>query len=106
MVGSLRFTLRLTDVTKELATTQSEAAARSFSSVWFGVGAPKAAPAETIDKLNKAINAGIADPRIKAHFADLGGVPFFGSPPELRKFVVEEAEKWGEVIRAANIKAE
>jgi len=73
---------------------------------WFGVGAPKDTPAETIEKLNKAINASLADPRIKARFADLGGIPFFGSPSELRKFVAEEAEKWGAVIRAANIKAE
>jgi tripartite-type tricarboxylate transporter receptor subunit TctC len=73
---------------------------------WFGIGAPKDTPVETIDKLNKAINTALADPNIKARFADLGGVPFPGSPAELRKFIGEEAERWGKVIRAANIKAE
>jgi len=74
--------------------------------VWFGVGAPKDTSAETIDKLSKAINTALADPNIKARFADLGGVPFPGSPAELGKFIVEEAEKWSKVIRTANIKAE
>jgi tripartite-type tricarboxylate transporter receptor subunit TctC len=74
------------------------------ASAWFGVGAPKDTPAETIDKLNSAINTALADPDIKARIADLGGVPFPGSPPDLGKFIVEEAEKWGKVIRAANIK--
>ncbi len=74
--------------------------------VWFGVGAPKDTSAETIDKLSKAINTALADPNIKARFADLGGVPFPGSSTDLGKFIVEEAEKWSKVIRTANIKAE
>jgi tripartite-type tricarboxylate transporter receptor subunit TctC len=74
------------------------------ASAWFGVGAPKDTPAETIDKLNKAINTALADPDIKARIADLGGVPFPSSPADLGEFIVEEAEKWGKVIRAANIK--
>jgi tripartite-type tricarboxylate transporter receptor subunit TctC len=74
------------------------------ASAWFGVGAPKDTPAETIDKLNKAINTALADPDIKARIADLGGVPFPSSPADLGRFIVEEAEKWGKVIRAANIK--
>jgi len=73
---------------------------------WFGVGAPKDTPTETIDKLYKAINAGLVDPRIFARFADLGGTPFLVSPSELREFIAAEAEKWGEVIRVANIKPE
>ena len=74
------------------------------ASAWFGVGAPKDTPAETIDKLNKAINTALADSDIKARIADLGGVPFVSSPADLGKFIVEEAEKWGKVIRANNIK--
>jgi tripartite-type tricarboxylate transporter receptor subunit TctC len=74
------------------------------ASAWFGVGAPKDTPAETIDKLNKAINTALADPDIKARIADLGGVPFPSLPADLGRFIVEEAEKWGKVIRAADIK--
>jgi tripartite-type tricarboxylate transporter receptor subunit TctC len=76
------------------------------ASAWFGVGAPKATPAEIVEKLNKEINAGLADPKIKARLADLGGTPVVGSPAEFGKFIVEETEKWAKVIRAANIKAE
>ena len=76
------------------------------ASIWFGVGAPKATPAEIVDKLNKEINAGLADPKIKARLADLGGTPLVGSPADFGKFIAEETEKWAKVIRAANIKAE
>jgi tripartite-type tricarboxylate transporter receptor subunit TctC len=76
------------------------------ASAWFGVGAPKDTPAETIDKLNNAINTALAYPDIKARIADLGGVPFPSSPADLGRFIVEEAEKWGKVIRAGNIKPE
>jgi tripartite-type tricarboxylate transporter receptor subunit TctC len=76
------------------------------ASAWFGVGAPKDTPAETIDKLNNAINAALADPNIKARIADLGGDPFRSSPADLGEFIVEESEKWGKVVRAANIKVE
>jgi tripartite-type tricarboxylate transporter receptor subunit TctC len=62
------------------------------ASAWFGVGAPKNTPAETIDKLNKAINTALADPDIKARVADLGGVPFPSSPADLGKFIVGETE--------------
>jgi tripartite-type tricarboxylate transporter receptor subunit TctC len=71
---------------------------------WFGVGAPRNTPAEIIDKLNNAINAALADSNIKARIADLGGVPFPGLPTDLAKFITAEADKWGKVIRAANIK--
>jgi tripartite-type tricarboxylate transporter receptor subunit TctC len=76
------------------------------ASIWFGVGAPKATPAEIVDKLNKEINAGLADPKIKARLADLGGTPLVGSPADFGKFIAEETEKWGKVIRSANIKPE
>ena len=72
----------------------------------FGFGAPKNTPAEIIDKLNKAINAGLADPEIKARVADLDGTVLVGSPADFSKLIAEETDKWGKVIHAANIKAE
>ena len=72
----------------------------------FGLGAPRNAPAETIDALNKEINAALADPNMKARLADLGGTVFAGSPAGFGKFIAEETEKWGKVIRTANIKPE
>jgi len=76
------------------------------ASTWFGVGAPKNTPPQVIDKLNKEINAGLADPKLKARLADLGGTVLPGSPADLGKHIAEETEKWGKVIRSANIKAE
>jgi tripartite-type tricarboxylate transporter receptor subunit TctC len=76
------------------------------ASNWYGVGIPKNTPAEIIDKLNKEINAGLADPRIKARIAELGATAFPTSPSEFGKFIANETEKWGKVIRAANIRAE
>jgi tripartite-type tricarboxylate transporter receptor subunit TctC len=73
---------------------------------WFGVGAPRNTPAAIIDKLNKEINAGLADPRIKARFADLGFTVFMGSPNDFRRFISEETEKWAKVVKFANIKAD
>ena len=75
-------------------------------SVWYGVGAPKNTPREIIEKLNKEINAGLADPKVKAQLADLGGTPFAGSPADFGKFIADETETWGKVVRAANLKAE
>jgi tripartite-type tricarboxylate transporter receptor subunit TctC len=72
----------------------------------FGFGAPKNTPAEIVDKLNKEINAGLADPKIKARLADLDGTVLVGSPADFGKLIAEETEKWGKVIRAANIKPE
>jgi tripartite-type tricarboxylate transporter receptor subunit TctC len=72
----------------------------------FGIGAPKDTPAEIVDKLNKEINAALADPKIKARFADLGGTVLAGSPAEFERLLAAETEKWGKVIRAANIKPE
>jgi tripartite-type tricarboxylate transporter receptor subunit TctC len=76
------------------------------ASIWWGVGAPKATPAEIVEKLNKEINAGLADPNIKTRLADLGGTVLAGSPADFGKLIAEETEKWGKVIRAANIKPE
>jgi tripartite-type tricarboxylate transporter receptor subunit TctC len=71
-----------------------------------GVGVPKNVPAEIVDKLNREINAALADPTIKARLADLGSTPFANSPADFARFMIDETEKWGKVIRAANIKAE
>jgi tripartite-type tricarboxylate transporter receptor subunit TctC len=76
------------------------------SSGYFGFGAPAKTPAEVIYKLNKEINAGLADRKLKAQLADLGGIILGGSPGDFRTLVAEEIEKWGKVIRAANIKPE
>jgi tripartite-type tricarboxylate transporter receptor subunit TctC len=71
-------------------------------STFFGVGAPRNTPAEIIDKLNKEINAGLADPMIKTRFADRAARS--GSRAEFGKLIAEDTEKWAKVIRAANIK--
>ena len=63
-------------------------------------------PREIIEKLNREINEGLAEPKIKARLADLGGVVLAGSPAEFGKLIADETEKWGKVIRTANIKAE
>jgi tripartite-type tricarboxylate transporter receptor subunit TctC len=76
------------------------------ASQWFGIGAPKNTPGDIVDKLNREINAGLADPKIKARLADLGGEVLALSPADFAKLIAEETEKWGKVIRAANIKAE
>ena len=74
------------------------------ASGWFGIGAPKGTPAEIVDKLNREINAGLADTKIKARIADLGGTVLAGSPADFGGLIADETEKWGKVIRAANIK--
>ena len=73
---------------------------------WYGLGVPKATPAEIVDQLNKEVNAALDDPKMKARLADLGGTPLPGSPAQFGKLIAEETEKWSKVIRAANIKAE
>jgi tripartite-type tricarboxylate transporter receptor subunit TctC len=74
------------------------------ASGWFGIGAPKSTSSEVVDQLNKQINEGLADPKMKARLLDLGGRPMPMTPAELGKFIADETEKWGKVIRAANIK--
>jgi len=76
------------------------------ASQFYGLGAPKNTPAEIVDKLNREINAGIADPKLRARLADLGGTALAGSPADFGKLIADETEKWGKVIRAANIKAQ
>jgi tripartite-type tricarboxylate transporter receptor subunit TctC len=76
------------------------------ASIWYGVGAPKATPADIVEKLNKEINAGLADPKIKARLAELGGPGLALSPVEFGRLIADETEKWAKVIQAANIKPE
>jgi tripartite-type tricarboxylate transporter receptor subunit TctC len=76
------------------------------ASGWYGVCAPKRTPVEIVDKLNLEINAALADPKLKARLAELGGAALPGSPADFARLIAEETEKWGKVVRAANIKAE
>jgi tripartite-type tricarboxylate transporter receptor subunit TctC len=76
------------------------------ASALTGLGAPRNTPAEIIDKINKEINSALNDPKIKAQLADLGNTVLPGSPGNFGRIIAEETEKWGKVIRAANIKAE
>ncbi len=71
---------------------------------WFGICAPKNTPADIIDRLNEAINAGLTDPKIKARLADLGATVMSNSPAGFGAFINAETEKYAEVIRAAGIK--
>ena len=74
------------------------------ASQWYGLGTPKNTPAEIVDKLNKGINAALADDKLKARLADLSGTVLPGSPADFGKLIADETEKWGKVIKAANIK--
>jgi tripartite-type tricarboxylate transporter receptor subunit TctC len=74
------------------------------ASGWIGVGAPKATPAEIVDKLNKEINVALADPKMRARISDLGSAVFASSPAEFTNFIAAETEKWGKVIKFAGIK--
>ena len=76
------------------------------ASTWSGVGAPKATPAEIVDKLNKEVNTALADPKMKARLADLGGTVLALSPADFGKLIADETEKWAKVVRDANIKPE
>ena len=74
------------------------------ASNWWGIGAPKSTPAEIVDKLNGEINAALADPRMKARLAELGGTMLAGSPADFGKLIADETEKWGKVVKSAGIK--
>jgi tripartite-type tricarboxylate transporter receptor subunit TctC len=76
------------------------------ASTWAGVGAPKGTPIEIVDKLNNEINAALANPKFKARLADLGATVLPGTPADFGKLIADETEKWGKVIRSANIKVE
>jgi len=74
------------------------------ASSWLGICAPRNTPVQIIEKLNREINAGLSDPKIKARFIDMGGAALPGSPADFGELIVDETEKWAKVIRAANIK--
>jgi tripartite-type tricarboxylate transporter receptor subunit TctC len=76
------------------------------ASGWYGIGAPKNTPAEIVEKLNKAINAGLADPKLITQLGDQGATAFANSPADFGRFIAEETVKWGNVIRAANLHAD
>jgi tripartite-type tricarboxylate transporter receptor subunit TctC len=73
---------------------------------WYGIVVPKATPTQIVEKLNKEINAALADPNMNKRLTELGVAVFAGSPADFGKFIADETEKWSKVIRAANIKAE
>jgi tripartite-type tricarboxylate transporter receptor subunit TctC len=73
---------------------------------WQGIGAPRNTPGDIIDKLNSEINVGLADPKLKSRFADLGAETFANSPADFGKFIVDYTEKWAKIIRAAGVKVE
>jgi tripartite-type tricarboxylate transporter receptor subunit TctC len=75
------------------------------ASNWWGIGAPKSTPVEVVDKLNRDINAALADPRMKARLAELGGTMLASSPADFGKLIADETEKWAKVIKFAGIKA-
>jgi tripartite-type tricarboxylate transporter receptor subunit TctC len=76
------------------------------ASNWYGLGAPKNTPAEIVARLNKEINAGLADPKLRARLADLGGTVLAGSPADFGKLIADETEKWGKVVKFVGIKAD
>ena len=71
---------------------------------WAGVGAPRNTPVEIIQRLNQEVNAGLADPKLKARFAEMGGTTLPGSPADLGKLIADETEKWGKVVKFAGAK--
>jgi tripartite-type tricarboxylate transporter receptor subunit TctC len=76
------------------------------ASLWLGVGAPKNTPTEIVDGLNKEINTGLADPKMKARLAELGATALPGSPADFAKLIADETEKWGKVVKFTGIKAD
>jgi tripartite-type tricarboxylate transporter receptor subunit TctC len=76
------------------------------ASGWFGIGAPKSTSSEVVDQLNKQINEGLADPKMKARLLDLGGTPMPMTPADFGKFIADEIEKWAKVIKFAGVKAD
>jgi tripartite-type tricarboxylate transporter receptor subunit TctC len=105
--GKLRG-LAVTDVNRldglpDLPTVADSVPGYEASSL-YGIGAPRGTPGEIVDKLNKEVNAALADPKLKARLADLGGTPFGGSPADFGRLIADETEKWGKVIRFAGIK--
>jgi tripartite-type tricarboxylate transporter receptor subunit TctC len=76
------------------------------ASAWYGVGAPTSTPPEIVDRLNKEINAGFTDPRIRDRLLEMGGTFLAGPPADFGKVIADETEKWSKVVRTANIRPE
>jgi tripartite-type tricarboxylate transporter receptor subunit TctC len=76
------------------------------ASQWYGIGAPQNTPAEIVAKLNREINAGLADPKLKARLADMGETELGGSPAEFGKLIARETEKWAKVVKFSGAKAD
>jgi len=107
--GKLR-ALAVTSVTRQAVLPDTPTVADVLpgyeATAWFGIGAPKATPADVVDKLNREINAALTDEKFKARLHDLGGVEFPGSPANFAKFIAAETEKWAKVVKFAGIKPE
>ena len=103
--GKLR-ALAVTSAALQETPTVAEFVRGYEASGWYGIGAPKNTPTEIIDRLNKEINAALADPKMKARLADLGAVPMSMTPAEFGKFIADETEKWAKVVQTADIKPE
>jgi tripartite-type tricarboxylate transporter receptor subunit TctC len=73
---------------------------------WLGIGVPKGTPAEIVERINREVNAALTDPMVKTRMAELGSEIFTGSSSDFGELIADETEKWGKVIRAANIKPE
>jgi len=76
------------------------------ASGWNGIGAPRNTPAEIVEKLNREINAGLAEPKLITHLSEQGATAFANSPADFGRFIADETVKWGNVIRAANLHAD
>jgi tripartite-type tricarboxylate transporter receptor subunit TctC len=76
------------------------------ASTWYGVGAPQGTPITVVERLNREINLGLADPGIAAQFATLGATPMPGTPADLGRFIATETQKWGRVVRAAGVRVD
>ena len=100
MTGALRSQL-MPDIP-----TVAESVRGYEASIWFGIGAPGRTPPQIVERLGKEINAGLADPQLKARFADLGAVAFVESPSGFARFIAEETDKWAKVVSFAGLKAE
>lgn len=98
-------TVKRSDALPDIPTV-SETVPGFEASSWFGMAAPAGTPADIVDRLNREVNAGLADPSIKARIDDMGGMALTGSPADFGKLIADETRKWGKVIREAGIKAE